>query len=140
MTMGEQPTILVIEDDQFLTKAYQAKLSRVGMVVETAADGDAGMAKIQALKPDLILLDLMLPKKNGFEVLEQVQANAELKNIPVIVLSNLGQDTDIEKGKQLGAVDYLVKTNVKLDAVVEKIRAHLPSIGNGTVPSATPQA
>lgn len=126
MVNSVPPKVFIVEDDAFLSKAYQAKLAREGMNVETAADGEVALRQIPGAKPDIILLDLMLPKVNGFEILEKIKKNEELKNVPVIILSNLGQDADIERGKALGAIDYLVKTNVKLDDVVRKIKQYLP--------------
>ena len=120
------PNILVVEDDRFLSKAYQAKLSKEGLAVTAALDGEEAIKAVSQAVPDVILLDLMLPKKNGFEVLEAIRKDARLAAVPVIILSNLGQDSDIERGKALGAVDYLVKTNVKLDGVLQKIKQYLP--------------
>lgn len=124
--MNASLKILIAEDDRFLTRAYQVKLSAVGFAVQVAADGEETLKLLAEIKPDMLLLDLMMPKKNGFEVLEAMKKDASLKSIPVIILSNLGQDQDIQRGKDLGAVDYLVKTNVKLDAVVQKIKQYLP--------------
>ncbi len=113
--------ILIVEDDVMLNKIYQTKLGLLGYSVYSSYDGDEGLKKADDLMPDLILLDLMLPKKNGFEVLETLKQNLKLNHIPVIILSNLGQEADIEKGMQLGAVDFLVKSNVKLESVISKV-------------------
>ena len=113
--------ILIVEDDVMLNKIYQTKLGLLGYSVYSSYDGDEGLKKADDLMPDLILLDLMLPKKNGFEVLETLKQNLKLNHIPVIILSNLGQEADISKAMQLGAVDFLVKSDVKLESVISKV-------------------
>lgn len=113
--------ILVVEDDIMLNKIYQTKLSMLGYQVLAAYDGEEGLTMMSAHQPHLVLLDLMLPKKNGFEVLEAAKQNMAISRIPVIILSNLGQESDIRRGTELGAVDFLVKSNVKLETVVDKI-------------------
>ncbi|MBL7141864.1 response regulator [Patescibacteria group bacterium] len=118
--------IALIEDDKFLLGAMNDKLLREGFSVFTAVNGEGAMELIKKEKPDLILLDLIMPVKSGFEVLEDLKNDNELKNIPVIILSNLGQESDIEKGKELGAVDYLIKADFKMKEVIEKIKGHLP--------------
>ena len=119
--------ILFIDDDNFLRKVYNAELSDQGHEVILAADGEEGVKKAKEEDPDLILLDMIMPKKNGFEVLTDLQSDPKTKNIPVIILSNLGQDDDIKKGKDLGAVDYLVKDNITLANILEKINHYLHS-------------
>ncbi len=118
--------IALIEDDKFLLGAMNDKLLREGFSVFTAVNGEGAMELIKKEKPDLVLLDLIMPVKSGFEVLEDLKNDNELKNIPVIILSNLGQESDIEKGKELGAVDYLIKADFKMKEVIEKIKGHLP--------------
>lgn len=92
------------------------------MEIVTAIDGEEGLRKIYGEKPDLIILDLMLPKKDGFEILKEIKDNKDVKDIPVIILSNLGQDNDIKRGLELGAVDFLVKIDYSIAKVVEKIK------------------
>lgn len=113
--------ILIVEDDIMLNKIYQTKLTLLGYQVLAAYDGDEGLLMMGIHQPHLVLLDLMLPKRNGFEVLEAAKQDAKISHIPVIILSNLGQETDIHRGMELGAVDFLVKSNIKLEAVVDKI-------------------
>ena len=113
--------VLIVEDDVMLNKIYQTKLGIVGYKVFAAYDGEEGIKKMEETLPNIVLLDLMLPKKNGFEVLETVKQNIKLNHIPVIILSNLGQGDDIERGRALGADDFLVKSNVKLETVLEKV-------------------
>jgi DNA-binding response OmpR family regulator len=122
------PKILLAEDDVFISRAYQDGLGRAGFNIIAAADGAEALKKAEAEVPDLILLDVIMPIKNGFEVLEELKKNEKLKNIPVIVLSNLGQDSDIEKGRKLGAADYLIKSNHSLREVAEKVSEHLSKI------------
>ena len=115
--------ILVIEDDRFLRKAAEAALRRHGYTVLTAPDGLTGLQAAQAEHPDLVLLDLIMPGMQGFEVLKVLKEDASTKSIPVIILSNLGQDTDVKKALEAGAVDYLVKANLALDMLVERVKA-----------------
>ena len=117
--------VLVVEDDMFLAKILSTKLEKEGFSVVLAFDGEEALNKLKKEIPDLILLDLILPKKNGFEVLEEIKLDDKLNKIPVIILSNLGQQSDVVKGKELGAVDYLIKANFSLDEVISKIKEHL---------------
>lgn len=112
--------ILLAEDDKFIARAYQDGLTRAGFEVVSAVNGQEAIDKVKSEKPDLVLLDLIMPKKNGFEVLEEIKADQTLK-MPVIILSNLSQDSDIEKAKELGAVDYIVKSNFSMKEVIKKI-------------------
>ncbi len=121
----EKIKILMIEEDRFLRKIYRDKLSRLGFDFLEATNGEEGLNKVIAEKPDLVLLDLILPRKNGFDVLIDMKSNKNTENIPVIILSNLGQESDIERGLSLGAEDYLVKTDVSLSKVVDKVKEQL---------------
>ena len=121
----KKPKILMIEEDHFLRKIYRDKLSRSGFEFLEATNGEEGLNKIIAEKPDVVLLDLILPRKNGFDVLVDMKSNKNTENIPVIILSNLGQESDIQRGLALGAKDYLVKTEVSLSGVVEKAKEQL---------------
>ncbi|MFP4022455.1 MAG: PleD family two-component system response regulator [Candidatus Paceibacterota bacterium] len=115
--------ILIVEDDKLLREMMSRKLEREDEYdVYVVVDGSEAESKIQELKPDVILLDLILPGTNGFEILESIKQNDDLKDIPVIVLSNLGQKSEVEKGISLGAVDYLVKAHFTPAEVVEKIK------------------
>lgn len=114
--------LLVIEDDEFLKKMYQSGLTREGFRVSIASDGIAGLKAAQTLKPDLILLDLILPKMDGFSCLKKLKESPGTKDIPVIILSNLGQDSDIKKGLDLGAIDYFIKTDYTVKQIGEKIK------------------
>jgi DNA-binding response OmpR family regulator len=114
--------ILLAEDDQFISRAYKDGLTRAGFDMTVALDGLEALEKIRQIHPDMVLLDLIMPGKNGFEVLEEMKADKELKDIPVVILSNLGQDSDVERGKSLGAVDYLIKSDISMKEVVESIK------------------
>ena len=117
--------ILIVEDDRTLVKMYQIKLTLENFEVEVAYDGEEGLEKLKNVSPDLVLLDLAMPKMDGFEFLEKMMADSSLKKIPVVVLSNLGQESDVEKAKKLGARDYLTKVNLTPKQVVEKIKRYL---------------
>lgn len=117
--------ILFIEDEPTLQKAVSEVLTQEEFEVLGALDGEKGMEMIKKEKPDLILLDLILPKKDGFEVLKEMKEDKELKDIPVIVLTNLEGMGDVEKALSLGATTYLVKADYELENVVEKIKQTL---------------
>ena len=113
--------ILVVEDDKFLREMISRKLEKEGYEVYQAIDGEKGEEKIKEVKPDIVLLDLILPGINGFEVLEKLKANPALEQVPVIVISNLGQREDIEKGLKMGAVDYLIKAHHTPVEIIAKV-------------------
>ena len=115
--------ILLVDDDQLLVRMYQKKLENDGYEVAVADDGDVAMQKVKEFVPDLILLDIMMPKVNGYEVLKNLKATEATKNIPVILLTNVGSsDEDLQKGMNLGAVAYLVKAGNRPDVVVSKVK------------------
>ena len=117
--------ILVAEDDQFYANIYKVKLAKEGYQVVLAFNGEETLKEARLKKPDLILLDLIMPVKDGFETLKELKEDTSLRDVKVVVLSNLGQDEDIKKVKELGATDYLVKTNISIHKVLDKIREHL---------------
>lgn len=114
--------ILIIEDDKFLRELIAQKLVNEGYKISEAVDGEEGLEKIKKEKPDLILLDLILPGIDGFAVLIEMKENPAVVQIPVIILSNLGQRDDIEKGLKLGATDYLIKAHFTPAEIIEKIK------------------
>ena len=114
--------ILLVEDDKFLRVLLEKRLKTEGFEVDIAVDGEEAVSKTTSFTPDLILLDIILPKKSGFTFLEEIQKDENLKKINVIILSNLGQSEDIEKGKQLGAIDYFVKASTSIEELVRKIK------------------
>ncbi len=117
--------ILIIEDDKFLRELIAQKLTKESYEVFEAIDGEEGIKKIKTEKPDLVLLDLILPGIDGFEVLSQMKKDPSLSQLPVIILSNLGQKEDIEKGINLGANDYLIKAHFTPNEIIEKIKTVL---------------
>lgn len=117
--------ILIVEDDKFLRELIVKKLVKENFETVEANDGEEGFKMILSEKPDLILLDLILPGIDGFEVLSRVKADDSLKNIPVIVLSNLGQREDVEKCVKLGATDYMVKAHFTPIEIIEKVKTVL---------------
>jgi len=122
--MNNKPTILLVEDDPFLSSVLRMKLEKESFKVVRAADGDEALNFLieQGIKPDLILLDLILPKKNGFEVLETIRQDPLLEKLPVIIISNLGQPSDIERGKALGVIDYFIKARLSVEELVNKVK------------------
>ncbi|MFZ3054964.1 MAG: response regulator [Minisyncoccales bacterium] len=114
--------ILLIEDDKFLRELMNKKLLTMGYDVTCASDGETGLVAIKESKPDVVLLDLILPGINGFEVLEKAKKDPDTASIPVIILSNLGQSEDIEKGLKLGAKDFLVKAHFTPQEIVAKLK------------------
>lgn len=117
--------ILIAEDEEFLVRAVKDNLVSEGYTVSVAMDGEAVAEEIKRRKPSLILLNLLLPKKNGFDVLRNIKANPEWQLIPVIILSNLGEDSEIKRGLELGASDYFVKSQHPIQEVMDKVREYL---------------
>ena len=115
-------TVLIVEDDPFLSEMYATKLAESGFKVELAEDGEKALEKIAEVKPDLVLLDIVLPKMDGFVVLKKMKKDAALKDTKVIVLTNLGQKEEVQKGMDLGAEDYIIKAHFTPSEVVAKIK------------------
>ena len=130
MTMSDnKKKIILVEDDKFLSEMYVVKLTESGFEVDVAADGEEGLNKIKEQKPDLVLLDIVLPKMDGFEVLRNIKSEPSLKNISVIALTNLGQKEEVEKGLKLGADDYIIKAHFTPTEVVAKAKKVLEKKG-----------
>lgn len=117
--------ILIVEDEQVLSKVFKEKFAKSGFETKVSADGEAAMLDVVAFKPDVIVLDLVLPKKNGFTVLKEIKENQDISMIPVIVVSNLGEDSDIKRVLSLGAADYFVKSQHPINEIVEKVKSVL---------------
>jgi CheY-like chemotaxis protein len=119
--------ILLIEDDKFFQNFYVLKLREQQLEVEAASDGVEGLEKAKIFLPDIILLDMIMPKMDGFDVLETLQSDTNLQKIPVLVFSTLGNEKDIERAKQLGAKDYVNKSFFDFDTLLTKINKILSS-------------
>ncbi len=117
-----KPRVLVVEDDSFLAGMYLTKFGLEGFNVELASDGKDGVRKSKEWKPDIILLDVVLPVMDGFSVLEAVRNDPDTKGIPVILLTNLGQKGDVERGMNLGATDYMIKAHFMPSEVIDKVK------------------
>jgi len=120
-------TILLVEDDKFLSNLLKNRLEKENFNVIHAVDGEeaVNILRTSPSKPDLVLLDIILPKKNGFEVLEEVKQDLEFKTLPIIIISNLGQDDDLSRGKELGATEYYIKAQTSIDDLISKIKSFI---------------
>lgn len=119
---------LIVEDDAFFRNYFASKLIEAGYQVVTAGDGDEGLEKVKIEKPDLILLDIIMPKKDGFEFLKILNAEGLITAQPIIVFSTLGQEEDVKKALALGAKDYINKSSFEFDKILEKIRNQLKKV------------
>jgi two-component system chemotaxis response regulator CheY len=117
--------ILIVEDEEFLIDAYRTKLGDEDYELEIAMDGVEGLEAMRTTKPDIVILDLILPRKDGYEVLEEKSVDPDIKDIPVIVASNIGEEFSFKRVKMLGAVDYFVKSNITISDLADKIKKHL---------------
>ncbi len=114
--------VLLVEDDTFLANIYKTKFEMEKFKVTVATDGAQGLKEIRKKKPDVVLLDILLPKMDGFAVLEEIKKDKDIKDVPVILLTNLGQKDDVEKGLEMGAADYLIKAHFKPSETVGKVK------------------
>lgn len=119
--MTGKQKVLVVEDEEILLTALKEELANGGYEVEGASDGVEGLEKAKSFKPKLVLLDLLMPKMDGMEMLQKLKADSELRDIPVIILTNLSDYEKISEALSLGATDYLVKANYKLEDLLEKV-------------------
>jgi DNA-binding response OmpR family regulator len=124
----EMKKVLLIEDDPFLSSLLKNRFAKEGLEVMHARDGQEALDALQTFKPDIILLDIILPKKSGFEVMEGIRQDPQLQNAPIIIISNLGQPEDVQKGQELGAVEYFIKAKTSIDDLVGNVVSFL---GNG---------
>ncbi len=120
--MTKKKKVLIVEDEKMLSEMYMTKFNMDGFEVVQAFDGKEGLDKAKTENPDIILLDIIMPKLDGFIVLRELKLDDSLKKIPVLLLTNLGQEDDIKKGKKLGAEDYFVKANHSPAEIVEKVK------------------
>ena len=117
--------INIIEDEEFIANIMRVNLEEAGHKVILSSDGDIAYKNIKNNKPDLILLDIIMPNMDGFDFLKKVKSNVELKDIPIIVTSNLNQNEDIERVYSMGAVKYLIKSDITMTELVEEVNKHL---------------
>ena len=122
-------TLLLVEDDPFLSSLLKTRLANEGFIVLYAGDGEVALETLKKEKPDLMLLDLILPKKSGFEVMEAIQSDPQLNRVPIVIITNLGQDSDIARGKELGAVAYFVKAKTSIDHLVQQTKIYVNEAG-----------
>jgi len=113
--------ILLVEDEKLIIELLERKLTREGYEISIARDGMEGLEKMREEKPDLVLLDIIMPRMGGFEVMEEMQKDPELKEIPIIVISNSGQPVELDRAQRLGAKDWLIKTEFDPQEVVDKV-------------------
>ncbi len=121
--MGKK--ILLVEDEKIIVDVLEKKLVKEGYEVVVAQDGEEGLRKMKEVKPDLVLLDIVMPKKGGFEVMEEMKKDKELKETPVIVISNSGQPVELDRAQRLGAKDWLIKTEFDPNEVIEKVKKYI---------------
>lgn len=120
--MADQKKILIVEDDRFLSLVLKGRLEKEGFAVQQAFDGAEGLTMIRQEVPDLVILDLIMPKMSGFEFLEAISIDPQLSQIPVVVASNLGQESDIAKAKSLGVANYYVKVRTSVDDLIKILK------------------
>ena len=113
---------MIIEDDKFLSSLIKARLEKEGFTIIQAFDGEEATTLLRQERPDLIVMDLVMPKVNGFEVLQSISISPQLEGVPVVILSNLAQDSDIQKAKELGAKEYFVKVKISIDDLLQKVK------------------
>ncbi len=125
MDIAVHKKILIVDDDDFLLEMYAIKFKEAGFLVDIAKNGEEAITKISEVNPDVVLLDVVMPKMDGFEVLRTIKEKNMISQTPVILLSNLGQKEDIERGLKLGARDYIVKAQFTPSEVVAKVKSFL---------------
>lgn len=125
MADATKAKVLLVEDEKMLADMYATKFSMEGYSIVNAYDGKEGLEAAKREKPEIILLDIIMPKLDGFAVLKELRADDITKKIPVVLLTNLGQESDVKKGKDLGADDYFVKANHSPQEIVELVKKKL---------------
>jgi DNA-binding response OmpR family regulator len=125
MTDISKKTILLVEDDQFLASLLKNRLTKEDFEILLAKNSDEAISFLETNNPDLIVMDIILPGKSGFEAIEAIAALPQASRVPIIVLSNLGQESDVARGKQLGVIDYFVKAETSIDDLTTKIKGFL---------------
>lgn len=123
--MNEPKQILIVEDDRFLARAYEHAFEKLNCKLSVMFDGEGVVEAVEKLQPVIILLDILLPKKDGFTILKELKANPKTKSAPVVIASNLGQDEEVKKGLQLGADAYIIKSESSMADVVATVKKYL---------------
>lgn len=125
MDKKDEKAVFIVEDDAFLVKAYQLKFEKEKINTWVATDGQVALTFLEKDPPSVVMLDLMLPNVNGFEILKAIRKDEKWKDVPVIVLTNLGQPQDEQKCNELGVAGYIVKANTKINDIVDKVKKFL---------------
>lgn len=123
--MPDKKTILLVEDEPLLANLLKQRLEKEGFTILLAKDGEEALKILKSSQPDLILLDIILPKISGFELMEALKDDPELSQAPIVIISNLGQESDVEKSRTLGAIGYFIKAKISIEDLVEKIKGFL---------------
>lgn len=123
--MHKRKMILIVEDDRFLAKAYETAFESLDCDIQLLFDGEKAIDVMREKQPDIVLLDILLPIKDGFQILEEKKSQADIKDIPVIVASNLGQEDEITKAKEFGITDYIVKSDTSIGEIVRMLKKYL---------------
>lgn len=134
--MDQTPRVLLVEDDEELAQVYQARFQAEGFETAWAANGEQALAKVLETKPDIILLDIMMPRVSGFDVLDILRNTPQTQHAKVIMMSALSSDKDIQKAKALGVDDYIVKSQVAMADVVHIVKKHLDILDKPPAPGA----
>ena len=129
--MSRKPKVLIVEDDRLLLKAMKLQFDKAGFIVKTAADGNEALTTLKTWIPSAVVLDILMPKKGGYEVLKTIKASPNLKGIPVIIASNLSQEKDRLKGMELSAAEFFVKSDLNLDDLIKKTGYHVSVSSHG---------
>jgi DNA-binding response OmpR family regulator len=123
--MSDQKTILLVEDEPLLANLLKQRLEKEDLKVTLARDGEEALKILKTVEPHLILLDIILPKISGFELMEVLKADPQFEKAPIIIISNLGQESDVVKGQSLGAIEYFVKAQVSIEELVDHVKKFL---------------
>ena len=119
--------VLIVEDDSLIVKIYTTRLQAEGFEVQSAQDGLEGVTKMREFVPDVVLLDVMMPKLDGFGLVTEIKKDPKLQTIPIIMYSNMNNEEEIQRAKSLGVVEFLIKANLTPNQVIEKIKQYLPN-------------
>ncbi len=137
--MIKTANVFIVEDDKFLSPLLRSRLEKEGLTVLQAFDGEEALRALETTRPQVIIMDLIMPRVSGLELLEMLSSDPQYNQIPVIIMSNLSQESDVEKAKRLGAVGYFVKVNASLDEVIKLVKQLMAKAGPAT-PAAAPTA